>query len=520
MNEALKYKIGQMICAGFPSPEVDGQAERLAADFKVGNFILFTRNIISAKQLCDLNNGLRKLALDATGIAPLIGIDQEGGAVSRYYEGAALIPGAMALSASGGQAAQVGYTLGSILKAVGFSMNYAPVLDVNIDPRNPIIGSRSFGDDVDQVAARGIAMMRGMKEAGMIACVKHYSGHGNVMTDSHLDLPVNDTPREVLEKTEWVPFIRAFTAGADALMSAHIHYAAITDHPATLSKEIMTDILRGEQHFEGIATTDCMEMGAIRKLYGCGEGAVRAIEAGIDLLHFSHTYEAVKEGVEAIYAAVESGRLTEARINQSYERILRVKKKYDLAHADADYSLAMKLVHDPKSIKENWRMMADSITCIKDAALLKELNGKKIACFAPVSSVLTGVEDQRRSVLSFADQFAAGFEDAKAVVVPLNEMTDAVRAEIAGDYEVAVMGLYNAGLRKEQLAIYEALKKTGKPVVAVLLGVPYDYAHVKDADAVVAGYEYTPLSVPALIEAMKECRYPGKLPVNLEFSPI
>lgn len=518
MNEALKIKIGQMICAGFPSPEVDEQAKRLVEDFKVGNFILFTRNVISAKQLCELNNGLRRLAMDATGIAPLIGIDQEGGAVSRYYEGAALIPGAMALSAGGSeQVEQVGYTLGSVLKAVGVSIDYAPVLDVNIDPRNPIIGNRSFGDDVDQVSKCGIAMVNGMKKAGMIACVKHYPGHGNVSTDSHLDLPVNDTPREILAKTEWIPFGRAFADGADALMSAHVRYTDISDHPGTLTKEIMTDLLRGEQHFEGIATTDCMEMGAIRKLYGCGEGAVRAIEAGMDVLHFSHTYEAVKEGVEAIYAAVESGRLTEERINQSYERIMRVKEKYDLAHADADYELAMKLVHDPASIAANENIMGNSITCIRDNGVLKDLSGRKIACFAPISSALTGAEDERHDVLSFADLFAAGFADAKAVVVPLNEMTDEVKAAVDGDFEVAVMGLYNARVREGQIKIYNELKKTGKPVVAVLLGAPYDYECVKDADAVIASYEYTPLSAPALIKAMKECRYPGKLPVNVEY---
>lgn len=334
MNESLKRKIGQMICAGFPSAKVDDQARRLVEDYHVGNFILFTRNVLDARQLCDLNNGLRKLAIDHTGIAPLIGIDQEGGAVSRYYEGAALIPGAMALSAVGDaqKVEQVGYTLGSVLKAVGVSIDYAPVLDVNIDPRNPIIGNRSYGDDVDRVSEMGIAMVNGMKKAGMIACVKHYPGHGNVATDSHLDLPINDTPVDTLRKTEWIPFARAFAAGADALMSAHVRYTAISDHPGTLTKEILTDVLRDEQHFEGIATTDCMEMGAIRKLYGCGEGAVRAIEAGIDILHFSHTYEAVKEGVDTIYAAVESGRLSEERIEQSYQRIMRLKEKYNLAH--------------------------------------------------------------------------------------------------------------------------------------------------------------------------------------------
>lgn len=517
LSESLKLKIGQMVCAGFPTPEVDEQAQKLVNELYIGNFILFTRNVLNAKQLCELNNGLRKLAMDKTGIAPLIGIDQEGGAVSRYYEGAALIPGAMALSAGGSeQIEKVGYTLGAVLKAVGVSIDYAPVMDINIDPRNPIIGNRSFGDDVDHVSKCGIAMVNGMKKAGMLACVKHYPGHGNVGTDSHLALPINDTPVEVLKETEFAPFARAFEGGADALMSAHVCYTQIADTPGTLTKAILTDILRGEQKFEGIAVTDCMEMNAIKELYGCGEGAVRAIEAGIDILTVSHTYEAAKQCVEAIYAAVESGRITEERINQSYERIMRIKEKYNLAASDADYELAMKLVHDPDAIQTNVDIMQNGITCIKENDVLNVLADKKVACFAPISSALTGAEDERHEVLSFSNQFAAAFENAKSVIVPLNEYNDAIAAEVNGDYDVAVVGLYHCRSREGQLKLYEAVKATGKPVVAVLLGTPYDYVSIKDADAILACYEYTPLSVPALVKAMKEGKYTGKLPVHVE----
>ncbi len=515
MDEKLRVQIGQMICAGFPSPEVDEQAKALVKDFKVGNFLLFTRNVVNAPQLCRLNNGLRALATEETGIAPLIGIDQEGGAVSRYYEGAALIPGAMALSAGGAEQIEaVGKRLGRVLKSVGVNIDFAPVLDVNIDPRNPIIGNRSFGDDVEHVSRCGIAMVNGMKKAGLIACVKHYPGHGNVNADSHLGLPVNATPKETLRKTEWVPFANAFAAGADALMTAHVRYTDISDHPGTITPEIITDLLRGEMRFEGIAMTDCMEMGAIRSLYGCGEGAVRAIEAGVDILTISHTYEAVKEAVTAIYAAVESGRLTPERIAQSYRRIMRIKEKYDIAHAAADERLADRLVHDEAGIAANEQIAASSITCVKDAPVLHELSGKQISCFAPVSSALTGAEDERRQRLSFAEEFAKSFPNAKAVVTPLDGIDEQIRRAAAEDYDVAVVGLYNAGLRNGQLAVLQEVLKTGKPVIAVLLGVPYDNRFAQNADAVIASYEYTPLSVPALIKAMKDCRYPGKLPVK------
>lgn len=183
---------------------------------------------------------------------------------------------------------------------------------------------------------------------------------------------------------------------------------------------------------------------------------------------------------------------------------------------DADYDLAMRLVHDEAWVKQNCAIMEASITCVKDAPVLHEFIGKKIACFAPISSALTGAEDERHEVLSFADSFAAAFDGAKAVVTPLNEMTDEIRAEIAGDYDLAVVGLYHAGMREGQQKMLKAIIKTGKPVIVVMLGVPYDYTYAKEADAVLATYEYTPLSVEALICAMRKDRYEGSLPVNLD----
>ncbi len=306
--------VGQMLMCGFPSLEVDEQMIRLLEDFEVGNYIYFARNMQTAGQVARMSKDISDRVYDKLGIAPFISADQEGGAVSRITEGAALMTGAMAtaatvpatVSAKGmgraealARVEKLGENLGQVLRAVGVNFDLAPDMDVNIEPKNPIIGARSYGDEPEQVAEKGIAMMRGMEKGGVMATIKHFPGHGNVATDSHLDVPHNNTSREELEKTEFLPFEKAIKAGASAIMTAHVCYDKVDPNtPGTLSKVIQTGLLREQFGFDGIAMTDCMEMDAIRANIGIGEGAVRAIEAGVDILTISHTYDAAKQAAK------------------------------------------------------------------------------------------------------------------------------------------------------------------------------------------------------------------------------
>jgi len=519
MDKRLRHKIGQMISAGFPSPEVDEQARTLAEKYEVGNFYVFGRNLVNAEQTCALTRGLTRLAYEKNGVAPFITIDQEGGAVSRIVDGCSLFPGAMALAASGtDQAYQVGKNCAEVLRAMGITATSSPVLDVNVEPLNPIIGARAFGDDPEQVASLGVAMMKGLMDGGLIANVKHYPGHGNVKSDSHLELPVNDTKREILEKTEWAPFQAAFDAGADALMTAHVVYKDVDPvWPATISKTIMTDLLRNKQNFKGVAVTDCMEMDAVRKTYGCGKAAVLAIEAGCDILTVSHTLEAVDQIVTAIYEAVESGRITEERIDQSYNRIMALKKKYGLLEMqEIDVARARSIADDPERNALHKKISRNSISILSGsgtAAILK--NAKKPLFLAPPSFALNGAEDPKINPLCFSKKaFEAGAGDS--CVLPLNEFSDEVKAALENpEYDAFVLGLYNARFRKGQVETLRALEKSGKPLIIVLLGAPYDVSLVERADAIVAVYEYTVLSVQSAIEAMFEDDFPGKSPVKL-----
>ena len=516
MTQELRNKIGQLIIAGFPSPFVDDQARRLVEDFAVGNFALFGRNIETAEQTRQMCTELYALAYEKTGFCPFISADQEGGVVTRVNVGASLMPGTMSVNASGtDKAYELTRNNAQVIRALGVNTTFAPVLDVNTEPMNPIIGSRSFGDDHERVTELGLAETMGFQDGNVLPTVKHYPGHGSVATDSHLTVPFNDSDRETLEATEFQPFYKVFAAGADGLMTCHVLYKNVDPQwPGTLSYEIMTTLLRDKMHFEGLAFTDCMEMDAIRVHYGIGEGAVRALEAGCDVLTFSHTYEAVSQAVEAIYAAVESGRLTEERINLSYDRVMRIKEKYGLLTPPVlTNEEARAQAYDPEKIALNRQISLDSMTLIS-GSLDALKNAKKPAFFAPASIAMTGAEDKERRPNYFSNEAAAKF-GGTSFVIPMNELDEATKEAINGDYDVAVLGLYNARFREGQRAVLHALEDTGRPLIVVLLGAPYDVPEIKRCDGMICAYEYTELAVSTVIEAMEKNYFPGKLPVKL-----
>jgi len=516
----LKKKIGQMFIAGFPSPAVDEQARMLVREYGVGNFGLFTRNLLSPGQAAELCSCLNSLVLESgENLAPFIGMDQEGGPVSRIYSGASLFPGAMAIAASGIDAAyDIGFRCGRILRTMGINSNFAPVLDVNISPLNPIIGTRAFSDDPVRVAKLGVNMLRGLKSANVLSLVKHFPGHGNVSSDSHLGIPKNDTPREILERTEWMPFQEAFDEGADGLMTAHVCYTDVDDkYPATLSPTIMHELLRVRMGFSGLVFTDCMEMDAIKRCFGLGKGAVMAIEAGCDLLTFSHTIEAVDEAMRGVYDAVKSGRIPEARLDESLVRITAIKKKYGLIGKQCiNAAYAEKLCADEQVQKLNTEISAASITLLSKSGNGPDLiKLDKKAFFSPESIALTGAEDDKHNKLCFSLSCAKYFGGI-GVITPINGIDEVTEAMLGKDFDIAVLGLYNARFRPGQVELLRRLEASGKPLIAVLLGAPYDAALVRRADAVIAAYEYTPLSVPAVIESLRSGYYPGKSPVKLQ----
>src|SRR4029077_182718 len=269
---------------GFLGTSVTPDLTSFIKEDKPGGVILFSRNLESVDQMVDLTNDLQACSPHSP---LLISIDQEGGRVSRLPKGFTIFPPCDLLGRS--NSTELAYaaaaTIAKELRAVGVNMNLAPVLDVNSNPDNPVIGDRAFGTTPDVVCELGLATVAGLQDNKVVACGKHFPGHGDTNADSHKELPVVEAPRERLEAVEFPPFRRAATAGIATLMTAHVLYKALDDQlPATLSPNIITHLLREQMGYDGVVLTDDLEMHAIVDHYGPGEAAVRAFLAGCDML--------------------------------------------------------------------------------------------------------------------------------------------------------------------------------------------------------------------------------------------
>lgn len=328
MDEIRKI-IGQKLCIGFDGPEITPEFRDLVRTYKIGNVILFRRNAVSPDQLRHLNRTLKELILQETGIPALIAIDEECGKLSRLDHIGLKTPDAMEIGTSGdpSKAYEIASAIGAELKDFGIGMNLAPVLDVNSNPKNPVIGVRSFGTDPQTVSGFGIAYMLGLRNQGILSCGKHFPGHGDTDTDSHIGLPVVRKTREEMEKTELSPFRSAIAEGIDAIMSAHVVFPALEPEglPSTLSRRVITGLLRQEMNFSGVIISDCMEMDAVRTLYGTPVSVLKGMQAGIDIALICHTPERQLKSAELLEKAYRDGSLSLSEARESLQRILRMK---------------------------------------------------------------------------------------------------------------------------------------------------------------------------------------------------
>ncbi|MFC3798129.1 beta-N-acetylhexosaminidase [Cohnella sp. GCM10012308] len=336
---SLEEKIGQMILAGFVGDAApDAATLRMIREDRIGGVILYKDNIASVSKTVKLINAI-KAANAKAGNAPIfVSVDQEGGKVSRLPSSYKKIPEAAVVGKTGDEnlAKRMGELLAREVRSAGFNVDFAPVLDINSNPDNPVIGTRSFGATAELATRMGLSAMRGLREEGVVSVVKHFPGHGDTAVDSHLDLPVLNKTAEQLAKLEWVPFEVAIGEQADAVMVAHILFPKIDpDAPASFSKVIIGDQLRGKLGFKGVVITDDMTMGANAKHYDLADAAVKSVSAGSDILLVAHGYDVERKVYKALIGAVHDGKLTEARIDESVTRILTLKARYKLSDAAA-----------------------------------------------------------------------------------------------------------------------------------------------------------------------------------------
>lgn len=344
---SLEEKVGQLVTIGIEGYTMDETAMRIIKEYHVGGIILFGRNVKNPTQLLQLINSLKE-ENSKKDIPLFISVDEEGGKVSRVPSELIKIPTSREIGKRNNRnfSYEIGNVLGTIVKAFGFNINFAPVLDIDSNPRNPVIGDRSYGPDEKIVSEVGIEVMRGLQASGVIPVVKHFPGHGDTSVDSHISLPAINKDLDSLMEFELIPFKEAIDNGADAVMIAHILFNKVdSENPSTLSKVIITDILRKKLEFDGVIFTDDLTMGAIMENYDIGEAAIKSIMAGSDILLVCHGYENSIRVLDELMKAVEDGRISEERIDESVYRVLKLKEKYKLNDNPID-SIDIKKIND------------------------------------------------------------------------------------------------------------------------------------------------------------------------------
>ena len=329
MPAALRREIGRLLVAGFDGHQIPVELRALAREFGLGGVIVFARNVAEAEQVAQLSH--EAASLDPA-LPPWVSVDQEGGRVARLKSPFTEWPPMATLGRSGDVALAERFAgaLAAELRAVGVTLDYAPVLDVHTNPKNPVIGDRALGERASDVAPLGAAIVRALQSGGVAACGKHFPGHGDTSSDSHHELPVVEHPPERLREVEFVPFRAAIAAGVATIMTAHVLLPAIDERrPATLSRAVVTGLLRGELGYQGVILSDDLEMKAVARDYALPEAAVLAIEAGCDgVLVCSGDTEAQASVLEALVHAVEQERLPFARVEDALRRQARAKTRF------------------------------------------------------------------------------------------------------------------------------------------------------------------------------------------------
>lgn len=497
---------------------VDNAAE-LVDRYHVGGIIYFawTDSVKNPQQIASLSNGIQDASLSQRVPVPsFVGIDQEGGIVARIGEPMTQLPGNMALGAgrSPRDARDAAAVNGEELAAMGINWNFAPDADVNVNPANPVIGVRSFGESPRLVGDLVAAQTRGYLSSGVAGAAKHFPGHGDTATDSHTGLPVVDHTREEWERLDRPPFEAAIAAGVPAIMSAHISVPALdpSGDPATLSQPIITGILREELGYDGVVVTDALDMAGASATYGNDRVPVLALKAGVDVLlmppHMDVAYDAV-------LAAVQSGELTEERIDTSVRRVLRLKQTLGLNAGDpyVDPAATATAVGTPEH-RATLQEITDRTTTLvrnhRGTLPLDPDDGDDVLVTGWGATSTTTVADGLRAAGWDTDVVETG-------LAPTDETVAAV-ARQARRQDVVVVLTNRAGLAAQagQARLVRRLERTGVPVVAVGVRDAYDVNQFPQVDAYLATYSYTRAALDSLTRVLVGDLVPGgRLPVTV-----
>jgi len=505
METSLRKKIGQLFMVGFDALEVNEHITRMILQYHVGGIILFRRNVNTPEQVAKLCRDLQEVNATVSDIPLLISIDQEGGMVMRVEHGVTPIPSAMAFQEAGSiqDCEQLSRISAEEMRQIGINMNLAPVLDVNNNPKNPVIGVRAYGEDPATVIDYGMAAMRGIQSSGLVATVKHFPGHGDTSADSHYAMPVVPHDRQRLDSIELPPFKAAIAQGVHAIMTAHVVFPAIEPEPnlpATLSKAVLTDLLRHELGFNGVIITDCLEMAAISDGVGVAKGAVATLRAGADIVLVSHLEERQIAAIEAVVGAAESAAIDVNDIDRSVRRVQQLKQldavsawrklpatPHGLMRPEA-MQLAQRVQAAALRVKGNFRPLPAELPLTLITVEMRSRTEVDEIGAAARSSMLTALQNAGREVREHTLPFDASEQ----------EVANAI-AYAKGAQQI-VLQTYNAVLSDGQQRLLAELPHEKMWLVAGRL--PYDLDLAPNAQGRLASFGCRPAALAPVVEKL------------------
>ncbi len=485
-NMTLEEKVGQLFMLGVQDEQ---HMTTLIEKYHVGGIIYFTRNVECAYEAYRLSSLIKKRSK----IPAFISIDQEGGIVTRIKNGITSVSGQMAVAATEEPeyAKSISEILSKEMSLLGINMNLAPVVDVNNNPKNPVINVRSFGENPDDVSVFSLSALEGYKVNDMFAVAKHFPGHGDTSLDSHTSLPIVSHDMNRLKKIELKPYELLIRKGLDAIMVSHVLFSNVSsdNKPATLSRDIIADLLRVQLQFDGLIMTDCMEMHAISKHYGVEEAVLLSLKAGVDILLFSHTLETQISSLEAVIQAVKEKRLDEKIIDKAVERIIKYKEKYNINNKMLPWEIIKTDLETADHLKLSKEISLKSITLIGEEITFDS----ELLYVFPKTSIT-------KEVLKTKNAF-------------LYDTLDDVQV---GQIILASKAYKQVIFASKDLKQLESQNKllTSMNCAVVLLGSPYDFSKLK-CQSCLCTYELTELALESLMTIIEGHATTGQLPVSV-----
>jgi beta-glucosidase-like glycosyl hydrolase len=519
----VEQKIGQMLAVAYTPkfyPEDDSEFTKIlddVSDDKVGGIMIFQGELYAVART------INKLQSQAD-IPLLIMADIEWGISMRINEGTTFPPN-MAIGATGSEefAYQMGRMTAREAKAMGLHLGFVPVMDVNNNPENIIINTRSYGENPQMVSRLGSAYIKGFQGEGLYATAKHFPGHGDTRVDSHLDLPTIPAPPGRIRKVELLPFQAAIDAGVKAVMIAHITYSGFPEIgglPATLNSYFIQQILKKEMGFKGLVISDAMDMGGIKKHFWSGDAAVRAINSGIDLIllppNFDMTYQFILD-------AVKDGRISLNRIDQAVRKILKAKRELGLWNKPmVDLKQIEATINRPDHLDQATRMADASITLVRDENKILPIHAEDIdsLILITITDGSYGYEYQERLL----DEVNIRVPSTKSILIDSQSGKDQIMNAItqSENADAMIVGMFvrwasykgSITLPDSTIALIQQLFKIPKPMAVISFGSPYILNQIRDVPSFLCAYDTTPLAVGAAVRALfGEIPILGHLPV-------